>query len=81
MKSTILLAGEGGQGIQTIAKVFVDAAAKDHFVTYLPAFGVEQRGTPSVAYLTLSSREISYPRFQSADYVVILQKRAVKEVV
>lgn len=77
----ILLAGEGGQGIQTIAKVLTGvASASDQFVSYIPVFGVEQRGTPSVALIILSDREILYPRFDAADIVVILQKRAVSHV-
>ncbi|MCX6808688.1 MAG: 2-oxoacid:acceptor oxidoreductase family protein [Candidatus Berkelbacteria bacterium] len=77
----IILAGEGGQGIQTIAKVLSDAAFKAGFqVAYIPSFGVEQRGTPSLAYLTIGEEEIRYPRFDTADYVVVLQKRAIKVI-
>ncbi len=78
----ILLAGEGGQGIQTIAKALayaaVDAGSE---CSYIPAFGVEQRGTPSVAFITVDKNEIRYPRFDVADFVIILQKRAVSAVV
>jgi 2-oxoglutarate ferredoxin oxidoreductase subunit gamma len=74
----ILLTGEGGQGIQTIAKVLTDAATNSgHNVSYIPSFGVEQRGTPSTAFITFSKTEINYPRFNVADYVVILQERAI----
>jgi len=77
----IVLAGEGGQGIQTIAKVITEVAAKQNFqVSYIPVFGVEQRGTPSVALIILSHDKIFYPRFEKADYVVALQKRAVASV-
>ncbi len=75
----IVLAGEGGQGIQTIAKVIASSASKTGYeVTYLPSFGVEQRGTPSVAYLIISRHKILYPRFETADYAVVLSKRAVQ---
>lgn len=78
----ILLAGEGGQGIQTIAKALANAAVEaGSECVYIPAFGVEQRGTPSVAFITVSDEEIRYPRFDVADYVVILQKRAIHVVV
>lgn len=74
----LLLTGEGGQGIQTIAKIVSDAAVNSGYnVSYIPSFGVEQRGTPSVAFLVISRDEINYPRFDVADYVVILQKRAI----
>jgi len=77
----IILAGEGGQGIQTIAKVITEvAAAQGMMVSYIPVFGVEQRGTPSVALIILSNEEIFYPRFDNADYAIVLQKRAVSSV-
>lgn len=74
----VLLTGEGGQGIQTVAKIIANAAVATGFnVSYIPSFGVEQRGTPSTAFIILSRDEINYPRFDVADYVVILQKRAL----
>jgi len=77
----LFLAGEGGQGIQTIAKVLVDAAELQGYqVTYIPAFGVEQRGTPSTAYIIIDNKPILYPRFESADIAVILQERALSLV-
>ncbi|HOX41033.1 MAG TPA: 2-oxoacid:acceptor oxidoreductase family protein [bacterium] len=77
----LLLAGEGGQGIQTIAKVISDlAAASGIQVSYIPSFGVEQRGTPSVAFLIFDSKVINYPRFDAADYAIILQERAIPAV-
>lgn len=74
----LLLTGEGGQGIQTIAKVISAAAVEaGYHVSYIPSFGVEQRGTPSVAFIIISDTEINYPRFNVADYAVILQRRAI----
>lgn len=81
IKTRILLSGEGGQGVQTIAKIITDAAVRSGFkVMYIPSFGVEQRGTPSVAFITISDTEIHYPRFDTADYAVVLQKRAIRSV-
>jgi len=77
----IILAGEGGQGTQTIAKILSATAAEEGFeVAYIPSFGVEQRGSPSIAFLTISSDEIRYPRFDTADFAVILQERAISSV-
>ena len=48
-RTKIVLAGEGGQGVQSIAKILVEAgyeAGKQ--VLYIPNFGVEQRGGVSV---------------------------------
>lgn len=77
----ILIAGEGGQGIQLIAKVLAEAAHNSGAkVTYLPNFGVEQRGGVSLAFLQLSDSEIPYPKFQEADVIVILATRAINRI-
>ncbi|MFA7254187.1 MAG: 2-oxoacid:acceptor oxidoreductase family protein [Patescibacteria group bacterium] len=81
MSIKILLAGEGGQGIQTIAKSLSKSAVTAGFeCSYIPSFGVEQRGTPSIAFLIIGRKEIRYPRFEKADYVIVLQKRAIKAI-
>ncbi len=81
-KIQILLAGEGGQGIQTIAKSLAETAAKDGYeVSYIPVFGVEQRGTPSISMITISKSQIRYPRFETADMAVVLRTRAIPRVV
>jgi 2-oxoglutarate ferredoxin oxidoreductase subunit gamma len=77
----ILFAGEGGQGVQTIAEAFALAAGNQGFKsTYIPSFGVEQRGTPSVAYVIIGSSEIAYPRFEIADVCVVLSDRAIDKI-
>lgn len=77
----ILFAGEGGQGIQTIAEALALAASNQGFkATYIPSFGVEQRGTPSVAYVILGDSEILYPRFEIADVSVVLSDRAIDKI-
>lgn len=77
----VLLAGEGGQGIQTMAKIIAESAVEAGYkASYIPSFGVEQRGTPSVAFVIISKNTIFYPRFLNADYAVVMQKRAVKTI-
>ncbi|MCX6812724.1 MAG: 2-oxoacid:acceptor oxidoreductase family protein, partial [Candidatus Berkelbacteria bacterium] len=49
-------------------------------VSYIPQFGPEQRGTPSVSFLTISDSEISYPRFAAADFAIILRRRAIPTI-
>ena len=80
-KTNIIFSGEGGQGIQTIAKIFTAAAfASGLDVSAIPSFGVEQRGTPSSVFITIDSSPLRYPKFLVADYVVVLQNRAVEAV-
>lgn len=77
----ILIAGEGGQGIQTLAHLLSrDAYNQKKRVTYLPNFGVEQRGGVSLAFIQISDDEISFPKFQKADVIVLFAPRAIKRV-
>ena len=77
----ILLAGEGGQGVQTVAKVLTIAAQNSGRKTsYIPSFGVEQRGGVSLAYIQISQEDIPYPRFTKADIVVAFCNRAISVV-
>lgn len=77
----ILIAGEGGQGVQAIAKILIHGAFKDKKqVTFLPNFGVEQRGGVSLAFIQIAKNEISFPKFQKADIVVVLTERALTRI-
>ncbi len=81
MNRRILIAGEGGQGVQTIAKILAKAAYRSgKKVVNLPNFGVEQRGGVSLAFIQISDEEVAYPKFQLADVAVILARRAVPRV-
>ncbi len=74
----IALAGEGGQGVQSIAEILAEAAySMGKEALYIPNFGTEQRGGVSVAYLQISDGPIGAPKFQKAHIVVALSDRAV----
>jgi len=76
-KLNICIAGEGGQGAQTIAKIITDTAFKLGVpVSYVPNYGVEQRGGVSIAFVRLSNQPITYPKFTTADIVVLLSNRS-----
>lgn len=75
----IALAGEGGQGVQSVAEIIAEAANEEgREALYIPNFGVEQRGGVSVAYLQIGTEAIGSPKFQKADIVVALSDRAVR---
>ncbi|MDD3481071.1 MAG: 2-oxoacid:acceptor oxidoreductase family protein [Patescibacteria group bacterium] len=79
MITRILIGGEGGQGVQAIAKVLIHAAhASGKHVAHLPNFGVEQRGGVSLAFVQIGDEEISYPKFREADVAVLLSHRSVE---
>lgn len=75
----IVLAGEGGHGVQSVAKILVEAGyAADKKVLYIPNFGVEQRGGVSIAFCQISDKEIGEPRFSKGDIVIMLSDRAIE---
>ncbi|MEI6040247.1 MAG: 2-oxoacid:acceptor oxidoreductase family protein [Candidatus Berkelbacteria bacterium] len=77
----ILLAGEGGQGVQTVAKILTEAAQKAGLKTsYIPSFGVEQRGGVSLSYIQIDTEQIPYPRFEKADIIVGFCDRSIKVI-
>ncbi len=77
----IMIAGEGGQGVQSVALILSEAAyANGKEVLYIPNFGVEQRGGVSVAFMQISDEEIGSPKFDSADIIIALSDRAVERV-
>lgn len=78
-RTKIVLAGEGGQGVQSIAKILVESGyAADKKVLYIPNFGVEQRGGVSIAFCQISDTEIGEPRFSKGDIVMMLSDRAIE---
>lgn len=77
-RTKIVLAGEGGQGVQSIAKILVEAgyeAGKE--VLYIPNFGVEQRGGVSIAFCQIADEKIGEPRYAKGDIVIMLSDRAL----
>lgn len=77
----ILLAGEGGQGVQVIAEIIARAAfIEGKHSTYIPNFGVEQRGGVSLAFVIVDNKPVFYPKFEIADVVAILSNRSIERV-
>ena len=77
----ILIAGEGGQGAQSVAEILARAANEQgKETTYIPNFGVEQRGGVSLAFLQIDDKPIGYPKFDQADIVVAMCNRAIEQI-
>lgn len=78
----IALAGEGGQGVQSVAEILAEAAYNsDKQVLYIPNFGLEQRGGVSIAFIQFSKERIGAPKFNKADVVIALSDRAIPRTV
>jgi 2-oxoglutarate ferredoxin oxidoreductase subunit gamma len=79
--SRIILAGEGGQGVQALGKLFVHSAFNSSLhVAYMPNYGVEQRGGVSLGYLQLGKGIIGFPKFSVADIIVVMCSRAIPRI-
>ncbi len=77
----IALAGEGGQGVQSVAQILTEAAELEgKEALYIPNFGIEQRGGVSIAFVQISDQKIPAPKFKVGDIVVALSDRAVRRV-
>jgi len=77
----ILIAGEGGQGIQTIGHVLTRAAFEAGLqVAYMPNYGVEQRGGVSLAFIQIGAGVIGFPKFSTADIIINLRARAIPRI-
>ena len=75
----IVVAGEGGQGVQALAQTLALAAYHGGLESlYIPNFGIEQRGGVSLAMVQLSAAPIGAPKFQIADLIVALSPRSYR---
>ena len=78
-RSRIALGGEGGQGVQAIAKILVEAAyLEGKEVIYIPNFGIEQRGGVSIAFSQISDTPIGEAKFAKGDIIIMLSDRAIE---
>lgn len=74
----ILIAGEGGQGIQQLAQIIAECAYNQNLNSlYMPHYGVEMRMGISIAYIQIGG-EAGYPKFSQADILAILSSRDIK---
>lgn len=81
MITKILLAGDGGQGVQTIADIICQAAfTKGLQVSHIPNYGLEQRGGVSLSYIKIDNNKIGYPKFLQPDIVVVISVQARERI-
>ena len=73
----ILLAGDGGQGIQLLSDVICRAAIEHGlYAASIPNYGLEQRGGVSLAFVQIGAKEIIYPKFTKPDILLIMSEQA-----
>ena len=78
MKEEIIIAGFGGQGVLSMGKILAYAGLMDDLeVTWMPAYGPEQRGGTANVTVILSDRSISSPIVDMYDTAVILNQQSL----
>ncbi|PIT87695.1 MAG: hypothetical protein COU31_01470 [Candidatus Magasanikbacteria bacterium CG10_big_fil_rev_8_21_14_0_10_40_10] len=82
MNIKLLLAGDGGQGIQTISSLIARSAFdNDFYVSQIPNFGLEQRGGVSLEFVQIADEPITYPKFARPDIFLIMSEQARERTV
>jgi len=77
----LLLAGDGGQGIQLLSNIICESAfEKGLEVTHIPNYGLEQRGGVSLAFIKIDDNKIVYPKFTTPDLMLVMSDQARERV-
>ena len=77
----IVIAGEGGQGVQSIAKIIAQSAFdQGRKAVYVPYFSTEKRGGTTEAFAQIGDTVPAYPKFTKADLWVVLSQCAIQRI-
>jgi 2-oxoglutarate ferredoxin oxidoreductase subunit gamma len=77
----IIVAGEGGQGVLSIAEIIAYAAWRQGKQSLcVPYFSTEKRGGTSMAFARVGDHPIAFPKFRHANLWVALSQRAVDRI-
>jgi 2-oxoglutarate ferredoxin oxidoreductase subunit gamma len=78
MKEEIIIAGFGGQGVLSMGKILAYAGLMDNKeVSWMPAYGPEQRGGTANVTVILSEQKISSPVLNCFDTAIILNQQSM----
>ena len=79
-KQEIIIAGFGGQGVLSMGKILAySGLMEDKEVTWMPAYGPEQRGGTANVTVTVSDDKISSPILSSYDTAIILNQPSMEK--
>lgn len=75
MKKEIIISGFGGQGVLSMGKILAYSGLMEgKEVTWMPAYGPEQRGGTANVTVIVSDEKISSPILSSYDVAVVLNQ-------
>lgn len=79
-KQEIIIAGFGGQGVLSMGKILAySGLMEDKEVTWMPAYGPEQRGGTANVTVIVSDDKISSPILSSYDTAIILNQPSLEK--
>ena len=75
MKKEIIISGFGGQGVLSMGKILAySGLMEDKEVTWMPAYGPEQRGGTANVTVIISDERISSPILSKYDVAIVLNQ-------
>ena len=75
MKKEIIISGFGGQGILSMGKILAySGLMEDKEITWMPAYGPEQRGGTANVTVIISDERISSPILSKYDVAIVLNQ-------
>ncbi|EKY02975.1 2-oxoacid:ferredoxin/flavodoxin oxidoreductase, gamma subunit [Hoylesella saccharolytica F0055] len=80
MKKEIIIAGFGGQGVLSMGKILAySGLMEDKEVTWMPAYGPEQRGGTANVTVIVSDERISSPILSRFDVAIVLNQPSLEK--
>lgn len=80
MKKEIIISGFGGQGVLSIGKILAySGLMEDKEVTWMPAYGPEQRGGTANVTVIVSDKRISSPILSRYDVAIVLNQPSLEK--
>ena len=80
MKQEIIIAGFGGQGVLSMGKILAYSGLMENKeVTWMPAYGPEQRGGTANVTVIVSDERISSPILSQYDTAIILNQPSLEK--
>jgi len=75
MKTEIIISGFGGQGVLSMGKILAySGLMEDKEVTWMPAYGPEQRGGTANVTVIVSDERVSSPILSTYDVAIVLNQ-------
>lgn len=75
MKTELIISGFGGQGVLSMGKILAHSGLmEDKEVTWMPAYGPEQRGGTANVTVIVSDQRISSPILSRYDVAIVLNQ-------